>query len=275
MIRSVPILLCMALAVIPWDLYSQNQESVAIIGTGDMGNSLGPRLAEIGYQVIYGSRDPIRESVSDLVERTGAGASAATQMEAAQAAGIVLLAVPWPPMEQVAQNLGNLDGKILIDISTPDRQAEDGYMESLVETSSAEMIQAWNPGARVVKTVLASSNVIDNPKSLGGPVATFVAADDREAKEIVAGLVTELGMVPLDAGPLRHAREIEGFVRLWYVPVLQKRSQAWELAVHGNSLWTCYWEDDWSEPVADSSELAIFPEPDPPSVPCSEQPPLQ
>jgi hypothetical protein len=240
-----------------------------------MGNSLGPRLAELGYQVIYGSRDPAREIVSELVSQTGAGASATTQMEAAQAADIVVLAVPWPPMEQVAQSLGNLDGKILIDISYPDRQAADGYMESLVETSSAEAIQEWNPGARVVKTILASSNVIDNPKALGGPIATFVAADDREAKEIVAGLVSELGMIPLDAGPLRHAREIEGFSRLWYVPVLQRRSQAWELGVRGNSFWPCYWQDDWSEPVSDSSDLARFPDPDPPSLPCSEQPPLR
>ncbi len=150
MIRFAPILLSVALAAMPTDSYSQDRESVAVIGTGDMGNSLGPKLAEIGYRVIYGSRDPTRESVQDLVERTGAGASATTQKEAAQAADIVLLAVPWPPMEQVAQNLGNLDGKIVIDVSFPFRQAEDGYPESMVETSSAEMIQGWNPGAKVV-----------------------------------------------------------------------------------------------------------------------------
>lgn len=265
----------MALATMPTDSYSQDRESVAVIGTGDMGDSLGPKLAQLGYQVIYGSRDPTRESVQDLIERTGASASATTQEEAAQAAEIVLLAVPWPPMEQVAQNLGNLDGKILIDISTPFRQAEDGYMESLVETSSAEMIQAWNPGASVVKTLLASSNVIDDPKALGGPIATLVAADDREAKEIVAGIVAELGMVPLDAGPLRHAREIEGFARLWFVPVLQRRSQAWESAIRPSSFWACNWEDDWSEPVGDSDNLARFPEPETPPVPCSEQPSWQ
>ena len=115
--RFAPILLSVALAAIPTGSYSQGQEIVAVIGTGDMGNSLGPKLAEIGYRVIYGSRDPIRESVLALVERTGSGATATTQREAAQAAGIVLLAVPWPAMEQVAQNLGNLDGKIVIDVS--------------------------------------------------------------------------------------------------------------------------------------------------------------
>ncbi len=252
---------------------AQPRETIAIIGTGDMGDSLGPKLAEVGYRIIYGSRDPTRDFVKTLVLRTGSDASATTQKAAAQEADIVLLAVPWPPMEQVAQNLGNLDDKIVIDISLVNRQAEDGYMESLVETSSAEMIQAWNPGARVVKTILASSNVIDDPMTLGGRVTTFVAADDREAKEIVAEIVVALGLVPLDAGPLRHAREIEALTRLWYVPVLQRRKQAWSLFLRPNNYWPCLWEDDWSNAVGDIDDLAQFPEPEIPPEPCSSQPP--
>ncbi len=273
MIRFAATLLWAAFAAMPTDSYSQDRETVAVIGTGDMGDSLGPKFAEMGYRVIYGSRDPSRDSVKALVVRTGSDASATTQKAAAQEADIVVLAVPWPPMEQVAQNLGNLDGKILIDISTPDRQAEDGYMESLVETSSAEMIQAWNPGARVVKTVLASSNVIDDPMTLGGQIASFVAANDREAKEIVARIVAELGLVPVDAGPLRHARAIEELVRLWYVPVLQRRQQAWEFSIRSSNYWPCLWQDDWRNPVGDSDDLAQFPEPETAPEPCPQHPP--
>ena len=125
--------------------------TVSIIGTGDMGESLGPRFAELGYSVVYGSRNPDTEKAQNVVKLTGDYARVTTQKEAAQAGDIVVLAVPWPPMETVAQNLGSLDGKIVIDISMPAEQAEDGYLVSLVETSSAEMIQSWNPGARVVK----------------------------------------------------------------------------------------------------------------------------
>jgi predicted dinucleotide-binding enzyme len=182
MIRYLSILFCCALAVMPIGLYAQSRETVAVIGTGDMGDSIGPKLAEMGYRVVYGSRYPTRESVQALVNRTGADASATTQKQAAQEAEIVFLVVPWPAMEQVAQNLGNLDGKIVVDVSTPSRQAKDGYLESMVETSSAEMIQGWNPGARVVKTLLAGSNVIDDPLTLGERVTSFIAADDREAK---------------------------------------------------------------------------------------------
>jgi hypothetical protein len=246
---------------------------VAVIGTGDMGNSLGPKLAEIGYQIIYGSRDPTRESVQNLVERTGAGASATTQKEAAQAADIVLLAVPWPPMEQVAQNLGNLDGKIVIDVSFPFQQAEDGYPEIMVETSSAEMIQGWNPGAKVVKWSLPTAYYIDEPLGLGQRPTNFIAADDREAKEKVAMMAAQIGQDPYDAGPLRLSRALESQVLVFMVPLYQRRDEGWEFFNRRTSFWPCNWEDDWSEPVADSDNLAQFPKPDSPPVPCSEQPP--
>jgi lactate dehydrogenase-like 2-hydroxyacid dehydrogenase len=46
-------------------------ETVAVIGTGDMGDSLGPRFAELGYRVVYGSRNPESDKVKALVRRTG------------------------------------------------------------------------------------------------------------------------------------------------------------------------------------------------------------
>jgi predicted dinucleotide-binding enzyme len=272
MIRFAQILMWVALAAITTISYSQERKSLAVIGTGDMGNSLGPKLAEIGYEVIYGSRDPTRESVAELVKKTGAGASATTQKEAAQAAKIVLLAVPWPAMEQVAQNLGSLDGKIVIDVSNTHRQSADGYPESWVETSSSEMIQGWNPGSKVVKWNLPTAQYIDEPLAFGQRPVNFIAADDREAKEMVAKMAAQIGQNPVDAGPLRYSREIEGLVRLFMIPLYQRRIEGWELFIRRNSFWPCHWEDDWSKPVANSDDLAQFPEPEILPVPCSEQP---
>lgn len=273
MTRFAPILLSVVLAAMPTGSHSQDQESVAIIGTGDMGNSLGPKLAEIGFRVIYGSRDPKRESVNELVKRTGAGASATTQKEAAQAADMVLLAVPWPAMEQVAQNLGNLDGKIVIDVSFAYQQAEDGYPESMVATSSAELIQGWNPGAKVVKWSLPTAYYIDAPLELGQRPANWIAADDRESKEKVARIAADIGQDPIDAGPLRMSRALEAQVLLFMVPLYQRRTEGWENIVRRSSFWECHWQDDWSVPVVDSDNLAKFPEAETPPRPCSDYPP--
>ena len=246
---------------------------IAVIGTGDMGDSLGPKLAEIGYRIVYGSRDPSREFVQELVERTGNGASATTPMEAAQAADIVLLAVGWPPMEQVAQNLGDLDGKVVIDVSFAFEQGEDGYPVMSVDTSSAEMIQGWNPGAKVVKWSLPTALYIDDPQLTGKPPANFIAADDRVAKELVAQMAVAIGQDPIDAGPLRMSRAVESQVLLFMVPIYQGREEGWESLHFRTSYWPCNWGEDWSVPVADADNLAEFPERDTPPIPCTKFPP--
>ena len=79
--------------------------TVAVIGTGDMGDSFGPRLAVLGYRIVYGSRNPGSDKVIALVERPGHGATATSQKEAAQQADVVLLAIPWPVLSTRAITL--------------------------------------------------------------------------------------------------------------------------------------------------------------------------
>ena len=74
--------------------FADEPVTVAVIGTGDMGDSLGPKLSEAGYRIIYGSRDLSRTELHELVNQTGNQAKATTQKEAAQEATIVLLAIP-------------------------------------------------------------------------------------------------------------------------------------------------------------------------------------
>jgi len=247
----------------------EDRAVVAVIGTGDMGDSLGVRLAGLGYPIVYGSRDPDGEKAQGVLRATGPNARVATQREAAQAGDIVILAVPWPAMETVAQNLGPLDGKIVIDISFPHQQGDDGYYEPMVETSSAEMIQQWNPEARVMKTfALQASYVIDDPDVVGGTVTIPMASNDRLAKEQIANMIIEMGLDPIDAGPLRLSRELEAMQRLYGVPFFQRRQAAWEFYFRRSYYWECIWQDDWSEPVADADDLASIPETQGEAVSC-------
>jgi 8-hydroxy-5-deazaflavin:NADPH oxidoreductase len=240
-------------------------ETVAVIGTGDMGDTLGPRFAELGYRVVYGSRDPQSEKVQRLVARTGNAASAAAQAEAAAEADIVVLAIPWPAMETVAQSLGDLKGKIVIDISMPFRQGKDGYPEPLMPASSAEMIQQWNPGARVVKTLATmGSGIIDEPQRAGGTVSLPIASDDKAAKEKVAGIIAAMGLDPVDFGPLRMAREIEALQQIYMIPLVQNRPWNWEFYFRRSDQYGCYISGDHNAEAAvrayDADNLALFPE---------------
>jgi predicted dinucleotide-binding enzyme len=192
-------------------------ETIALIGTGNVGAALGQRFAEIGHTVIYGSRNPMRPDVQDLVEASGPDASATTQREASQQADIVVLAVPAGVVESLVRELGDLSGRIVIDPTNPRSIAEDGLRDFAFHDSNAERIQALAPGAHVVKafSTLGSYTMLD-PTVAGGPVSVPIAGDSADAKRTVADLVRGIGLAPVDVGPLRYAHVIEGLHYLRY-----------------------------------------------------------
>jgi len=209
---------------------SESAETVAVIGTGDVGSALGRRFAEQGYSVVYGSRDPAQPRVQELVARTGATASARTQRQAADRAGMIILAVPWSATEQIVKNLGDLSGKIIIDVTNPFRRAEDGFMESVASPSGGELVQSWAPDAFVVKAFNAmGAFVMADPEKAGGTVTVPVAGNDTEAKLKVAGIIRSFGFDTFDVGPLRYAHELEGLAILYVTPYLKnRREESWE-----------------------------------------------
>ena len=190
-------------------------ETIAVIGTGEVGGALGPEFAAQGHTIIYGSRDPQRDKVKKLVEKTGALASATTPAEAAAKADIIVLAVPGLMVEEITKSLGDLSGKIIIDPTNP-LERRMNRLEHAVDTSNAEIIQAAAPGAYVVKAfnTLNWKTMVD-PSSAGGPVSIPLVGDNGRAKTIVAELVAGMGLEPIDVGPLRDARWVEGMLILW------------------------------------------------------------
>lgn len=250
----------LSLLFVAWSpALADDRYTIAVIGTGNMGSALGLRLADVGHTVIYGSRDPLREKVIKLVAATGANSSATTQREAAEQAQIVILAVPWAAVESLIPRLGDLSGKIIIDITTADRQGSDGYPELAVETSTSQLIQRWAPTARVVKTPFSGAATVRDPLRHGEPTVTYIAADDREAKEVVAKLAIQLQFFPLDAGPLRMARTIDHLGLLYLTPMMQGRDHTWDMLPRIDMDLSCIPTEGWFDPVRDEDELASFP----------------
>ena len=190
-------------------------DTIAVIGTGDVGGALGPEFAAQGHTIVYGSRNPQRDKVTELVKATGESASATTPAEAAAGADIVVLAVPGLMVEEITRGLGDLSGKIIIDPTNP-LERRMNRLEHAVDTSNAEIIQAAAPGAYVVKAfnTLNWRTMVD-PASAGGPVSIPLVGDNAKAKETVAELVSGMGLEPIDVGPLRDARWVEGMLILW------------------------------------------------------------
>jgi predicted dinucleotide-binding enzyme len=188
-----------------------NAETIAVIGTGSVGSALGPRFAENGHTVVYGSRTPNREDVQSLVAATSGDTTASTPPEAAQMADIVLLAVPWNVAEDVLVSLGDLSGKIIIDPINPRVVDEDGFRDYPSFISNAERMQALAPRSMVVKafSTFSSSTMID-PDSMDHAVTIPLAGNDADAKARVAEICEALGFETIDFGPVRYSHIIEG-----------------------------------------------------------------
>ena len=185
-------------------------DTIAIIGTGQVGSALGPEFAALGHTIVYGSRTPDRDDVRELVDRTSGHASAATLPEAVRDADIVVLAVPGLAVEPITMSLGDLSGKIIIDPTNPLSKRDDGMLDFDVQTSNGEVIQAAAPDAYVVKafSTLNWKTMVD-PDASGGPVSIPIVGDSEEAKQRVAELISGMGLHPIDVGPLRNARHVE------------------------------------------------------------------
>jgi predicted dinucleotide-binding enzyme len=191
-------------------------ETIAIVGTGNVAEALGPRFAELGHTIIYGSREPNRTDVQALVQRTGHGARALSPAAAAAAADAIVLAIPWDAAEAVVSSLGNVSGKVIIDPTNPRHIAEDGLRDYAFTGSNAERIQQWAPEAHVVKAFnTMTAGLMANPSSAGGPVTVALAGDDPEAKAFVAELAQGIGFDTIDFGPVRYAHVIEGMFYVW------------------------------------------------------------
>lgn len=190
-------------------------DTIAIIGTGDVGHALGVSFAKQGHTIVYGSRNPDRGSVQDLVEETGHGATATTQAEAVVGADIVVLAVPGMLVEEITLSLGDLSGKIIIDPTNP-LQRSLLTLKHGVDTSNAEIIQAAAPDADVVKAFNTLNwKTMLEPDESGGPVSIPLAGDSGSAKRKVAKLVEGMGLDPIDLGGIENAHWIEGMLILW------------------------------------------------------------
>lgn len=188
---------------------------IAIIGTGNVGGAIAHGLKGKGHAVVFGARDPSAAAVMALAGR--AEATVATPVEAAAAAEIIILALPWTAAETSVSTLGDLSGKIVVDCMNPLGRTAGGLGLTVGHTNSGgEIVQGWLPGARVVKTLnqVGAEMMADNTALPHRPVM-FMAGNDDGAKGAVAQLLADLGFDPLDAGDITKSRLLEPFGMVW------------------------------------------------------------
>jgi predicted dinucleotide-binding enzyme len=181
---------------------------VTVLGAGNMGAAFVKQLTRAGHQVTVTARSPDK---AQAVAAANTGASAVVPAKAAAAADVIVLATGYGDAVSALQSLGNLNGKVVIDITNP---LTADYMGLTLghSTSASEEIAKAVPGAEVVKafnTVFAQVLADGADFGKGQKVSVFVASDSERARQTAKALAESMGFATVDAGGLKNARYLE------------------------------------------------------------------
>lgn len=180
--------------------------SIAIIGAGNIGGTLGRAWLAAGHRVTYGLRP---ES-----ERGGLpeGAARSGLADAVSGADVVVFAVPGGAMDEVLAEVGpRLEGRIVID-ATNNVRAAVLHNEALDARRAA--------GAAVYRGFSTLGWEVFAQPRLGGTVADlFFSGPDGATRSVVEGLIGDVGLDPVWLGD-GQAAVVDGAARLWFALVM-------------------------------------------------------
>lgn len=195
------------------------QQTVAILGTGNVGTALAKGFAAMGLRVVFGTRDVTGAKAQEAVAAVK-GATAASLADAAKAGDFAVIAVPFSGVQQTLQATGpvNLAGKLVIDTTNPLDFSTGAPQWALGFSDSAgETVQRLLPAAKVVKAFnTIGAALMVQPQQAEGRPDMFMAGNDEGAKRDVGRILEAFGWRrPVDMGDITAARLLEPLAMLW------------------------------------------------------------
>ena len=198
-------------------------KKIAVLGTGMVGNTIGAKLIQLGYEVKMGSRTANNEKANAWVAANGNKASAGTFADAAEFGDIIFNCTKGDIALEALKMAGidNFNGKTVIDIANP-LDFSKGMPPSLIPeysntNSLGEEIQKLLPQANVVKTLnIVNCEVMVDAKKSGGDPTMFISGNNAEAKAEVIKILNQFGWNDIiDLGDISTARGTEMLLPIW------------------------------------------------------------
>jgi predicted dinucleotide-binding enzyme len=197
---------------------------IAVLGTGNVGDTLASKLIEVGHSVMMGSRTADNEKAQAFVAKHNGLGNAGTFSDAAAFGEIIFNCTAGVASIEALKFAGenNLNGKIIVDIANP-LDFSNGMPPTLAicnSNSLGEEIQNTFPQAKVVKALNTMwCGLMVNPTLINGDDHdTFVCGNDASAKEEVKKILQSFGWAEKnihDLGDITKARGTEMYLPLW------------------------------------------------------------
>jgi NADPH-dependent F420 reductase len=186
-----------------------SMHTIAILGgTGDLGSGLAKCWLTAGYDVVIGSRSA--EKAQAFAKELGGSARGESNVAAAKAAEIVVVAVPFSNHEATLREIRDaVQGKIVVDAVVPLVPPKVSTVQLPAEGSAAQIAQ--NLLGEGVRVVSAFHNVGAAKLHAGGRVDcdVLVFGNDKEARETVITLAQKVATGGVDGGVLANSAAAE------------------------------------------------------------------
>jgi hypothetical protein len=194
--------------------------TIGVIGAGTIGRALAAHAAKAGHHVlISNSRGP--ETLADIATILGPAVEAVTVAKSA-AADLVVLAVPFSAVPDVAAAVGDWTGRTVVDATNQFATASYEGRADIGPLTGSEWVARHLPGAHVIKAfnAMAGAYIAAEPRHAEGRQVVFHAGDDVALNADFAALIESFGFAPVYVGGLADGGrllQLDGHLSLLHV----------------------------------------------------------
>lgn len=184
------------------------RQTIAMIGSGDMGSALGRLWAAAGYHVIFSSRHP--DELDPVVKAAGHGAEAAPVGEAIARADIICLAVPYKAEPSIAKEHGAaMRGKVLVNVDNALAYRDGDIAREAEAVGEAIYSARLFEGTRFIRAFnrKAAFSFPDPDEVEAASYDMPWTTNDPSVRPIAEALIRAAGGRPIYEGGLENARE--------------------------------------------------------------------
>ena len=204
--------LALALATAPRAGFGQSTTSssglkIGIIGSGNIGSTVGTLWVKSGHPVLFSSRHP--EELKPLVNGLGRLARAGTVREAFTFGDVVFIGVPYGAYPQIGNDYAKeFVGKIVLDAGNAVPKRDGAIANEARENGIGITSLKYLAGARIVRAfnTMSFRKLAENANRPGARMAIPIAGDDKEALAVAQTLVRDAGFDPVIIGGLESAK---------------------------------------------------------------------
>lgn len=196
----------------PTRLFAQGSSPtrIGIIGSGNIGGTIGGLWVKKGHSVFFSSRHP--DELKDMVAKLGSLAQAGTVEQAVAFGDVLFIAVPYGAIPQIGKDYSAaMKGKVMLDACNAVSSRDGAVADEVEQNGIGVTTKRYFPGVRIVRAFNTMSYMVfareanrPDPK-----LAIPIAGDDPQALQIAASLVRDAGFDPVTVGTLADARRFQ------------------------------------------------------------------